>query len=648
MSSRASDDVKPNATSVREANPFPPSRHSGSIQSLVPPVASPRLDSLSAESLALEMQNRELRESQRTLERARNRYFELFDAAPVAYVIFDERHHLEELNAAAVELLGEESARWRHRPFFPHLLEGDRQRFHQHLQSVFRDRQREEVELSVSAPHGDSARFRMISQLVLPEPGLRPVCLSALLPTPVNDKGFGGAPGIAREVPWGRHLAQSGIPAAVAAVKGGWLQSNSAFRSCLEYTEEELQSRSWIALTHPEDREREVGCYNRMLAGDTDAYQLEKRMFQKSGTLLRVRASVSCTRAKDGSPELLFYTLQLLGPSARETGDRPSVADEAWCTVELRDLLSECRAEFADPNAPCRLRWSLPAGVPPVQVKRRALLGALRHLVQNALEAIGSGPGHITVSVGRQFVEPDLFEQGTLGESRCSGDCIFLEVADEGCGMSADLQSRVCEPHFTNKPGHSGMGLTIVATVMRELRGGIRIYSQQGKGTSVKLIFPEAFTEAKSSDMMPPHAILPSPAGVGDGRQRRVLLVDDETEIRDVTARMIEALGFEVEEAAGGAEGLALYMRHPERFFLVVADITMPGMDGLQLFDQVRQHRQNLPFVLMSGFCETSALSHREEGLGGQPGTAAFLQKPFTFHLLQEALESVQRGSSWL
>jgi PAS domain S-box-containing protein len=657
MSGRSSDGVQPDVKLARALDSqMPHYRIPGSASPLLPPASEasaslpPGRELASSHSLALEIQNRELREAQRSLERARTRYFEFFDSSPIAYFVFDERHHLEELNAVGGELLGGGPTKWRHRPFFPLLVEADRQRFHHHLQRVLRERLSEEIELKLVGPDSKVQKIRLLSQYVRPEPGERPVSLSAavLIPDALASTHEPGP----REGLWGKHLTHSATPAAVAALQGGWLFSNPAFRACVEYSEEELEARGWIALTHVEDREREVVLYNRLLSGETDSYQLDKRLLQKCGTLIWVRASVSCTRTKDGRPDLLFYTLQRLAPPMAVEPPIGSPAgrdaDGAGGPVDLQELLSEGRAQFADPTAPCRLRWVLAPGLPRLVVQRRQMLGVLHHLIRNAREAIGSGPGRITVSTGRQYVEPDLFEQGLPGSAGCSGDCIFLEVSDEGCGMSAEVQSQACQPYFSLKPGHAGMGLTTVAAVMREHRGGLRIQSQRGKGTSVKLLFPETLSQQEiavdeASDF--PSTTLDGRSAAGQGR---VLLVDDESGVREITARMIEALGFEVEEAAGGAEGLSLYLRQPDRFSIVVADITMPGMDGLQLFDELRARRGDLPFVLMSGFCEASAMSHREAGLT-ERGAAVFLQKPFTFHRLQEVLQLVQAGpsSSW-
>lgn len=149
------------------------------------------LEELRVHQVTLEMQNQELRESQRALERARMRYFELFDFAPIACFVFDDRHHLQELNLAAVELLGGDRALHKHRPFFPFVLEADRSDFHKHLTRVLAQRERLEKTLRLVALDSTVHRVQLVSQAVQAEAGDHPVCLSAAVlmpesaPTPV-------------------------------------------------------------------------------------------------------------------------------------------------------------------------------------------------------------------------------------------------------------------------------------------------------------------------------------------------------------------------------------------------------------------------------------------------------------------------------
>ncbi len=143
--------------------------------------SSPTVLDAAAHLLALEMQNQELRDSLRRLERIRARYFELFESGPVAYFLFDERHHLYDLNLAAGLLLPGERSRLKHRPFFPHLPDGDRSRFHEHLTRVFRDRKLHEVELSLIGSGSRARPFRFVTQPAPADPTEPVLAICAVL-----------------------------------------------------------------------------------------------------------------------------------------------------------------------------------------------------------------------------------------------------------------------------------------------------------------------------------------------------------------------------------------------------------------------------------------------------------------------------------
>lgn len=628
----------------------------GSSLSRIPHVTPPLPASLSvresfrSQQVALEMQNRELREAQHALERARTRYFELFDSAPIAYFVFDERHHLEELNVAAGELLGGDRTRWKHRPFFPLLLESDRQRFHQHLTSVMRNHGSEELELTLQRSDGSAQRVRLTSQLILPEPGERPVCLSAGVVLPVQR--IGAPASSTREALWGRHLNHAAIPAAVAVIQGGWVFTNPAFRSLVDYSETELQGLTWIALTYPEDRDQEVASYNRLLAGEADSYQIEKRLLRKDGSTVRVEATVSCTRNPEGRLELLFLTARQATDVATSPQAIPALgrsegiaseANDGWGQFDLNQVLSTGLPRNLDPKEPCRVQWKLASQLPMVRLHPRQVLNAVDQLLRNAREALGQGSGRILVTTGRQCVEPDLWQQRLLGATGCSGECVFLEISDEGSGMDAEVQSRALEPYFTTKPGHAGLGLTSVAAVAHQHQGGLRITSQTGRGTTVKLFFPlgASVEDSALATVCPSLDEEPATTAHEAGVRPRVLLVDDEDEVRFITARMIEALGLDVDESNGAAQALAMFQQEPSRYAVVITDITMPGGGGIHLLHQVKSQRADLPFVLMSGLSDAGVAELHLNGssTGGHP---PFLQKPFSLHRLQEVLEEVQ------
>lgn len=318
-----------------------------------------------AHLLALEMQNRELRASLRKAEQQRSRYFELFESSPIAYFIFDERHHLHDLNLAAGTLLPGERSKLKHRPFFPHLTDDDRTRFHRHLTEVFHDRTPSSISLKLINGGSKPRTYRFLSQTAPSTPGEPALVVSAV-------------------------LRESEPPAAPAT------------------------------------------------------------------------PSADSTRVGGGNATNV-----------------------------------------------------------------------------SAMETAG------------------------------------------GLGLSA-------QKVFTSKP---------------------------------------------SSEREP--GVLPaSHTALIDGHEAgRILLVDDEAGVRMVIARMLESLGYAVEEASNGTEALARFAQNPTRYRWVVSDMNMPGMNGLFLAHELRRQSSDIRCVIMSGLSELGS----DGGMSGDSGIV-FLQKPFTLPCLEEAL----------
>ncbi|PZQ58546.1 MAG: hybrid sensor histidine kinase/response regulator, partial [Variovorax paradoxus] len=208
------------------------------------------------------------------------------------------------------------------------------------------------------------------------------------------------------------------------------------------------------------------------------------------------------------------------------------------------------------------------------------------------------------------------------------GDCVCIEVEDDGAGMDADTVARVFEPFFTTKPPGSGtgLGMAVVYGFIRQSGGAIDLRSAPGQGTTVTLWLPA--TE-------PPDDASPS---AGEARlpalqQGLALLVDDDAEVRRVIRRSLLELGYAVLEADGGAEALTL-LRHTPGIALVLSDVVMPGaVDGVAVARAVRDARDGTAgpaMVLMSGNAPDDI---------ARPAGVPLLTKPFTAEQLARAIE---------
>ena len=280
-------------------------------------------------------------------------------------------------------------------------------------------------------------------------------------------------------------------------------------------------------------------------------------------------------------------------------------------------------------NKKAELRFDLHPGLPAIDADTTQIRQIIMNLVINASEAIGEKGGTISLHTGLTRVNRAYLGSTLLAPELPEGDYVTLEVADTGCGMSPETQAKIFDPFFTTKFTGRGLGLAAVLGIVRGHHGALKIYSELGRGTTFKLLFPCA---PGGADRV---AIPDAPKSTWRGHGC-VLVVDDEESIRTTAALMLRKLGFETAPAADGRAAVEAFRAEPDRFTFVLMDLTMPHLDGEQAFTEMRLIRPAARVVLMSGFNEQEAIS-RFTG----KGLASFLQKPFTFEALSE---TIQRG----
>ncbi len=254
------------------------------------------------------------------------------------------------------------------------------------------------------------------------------------------------------------------------------------------------------------------------------------------------------------------------------------------------------------------IRTSLPQGVelleefddtlPPVHMDVSQMKQVVMGLCLNATEAMAGG-GRLSV---RTYSNP--------GDER-----VVLEVSDTGPGIDAKTLPRIFEPFFTSKGVGRGMGLAAIRGIVDNHGGEIRVVSREGRGTTCTVLLPvSAVPEAAA----PPST--EGPAAVSG----RVLLADDEEDVRGVVHAMLETLGYEVIEARDGLEAVEIFRRRAAEIDLVILDLVMPGLTGEAALGQMRRIVPAVPAILVSGYDESGRI--REIVAAGFGG---FLQKPF-------------------
>ena len=284
----------------------------------------------------------------------------------------------------------------------------------------------------------------------------------------------------------------------------------------------------------------------------------------------------------------------------------------------LKRLLSEdVTLRINRPGRPCR------AHLDPVQWE-----SAVMNLCVNARDAMPKG--------GLLLIELSLAE---LDQTHARQDpeippgrYVLLSVSDTGEGIPAANLAHIFEPFFTTKEAGqgTGLGLPSVHGFVTQSGGHIKVYSEVGHGTRFRLYFPEAAATGQTETAPPP----PEPPGdLGAGET--VLLVEDETSVRELAREMLEELGYRVLAAADGREALALAAKHPE-VDLVFTDVMLPnGMNGRQVAEELWRQRPGLPVVFASGYSQ-DIVEHRGE-IG--PGLR-LVTKPYRFNQVADALRA--------
>ena len=275
------------------------------------------------------------------------------------------------------------------------------------------------------------------------------------------------------------------------------------------------------------------------------------------------------------------------------------------------------------------LKYRLAKDLPAVQADATQLRQILMNLVINASDAMGERLGSIEISTGVIFADRAYLSATHLAPTIPEGDYVFLEVSDNGCGMDAETQARIFDPFFTTKFTGRGLGLAAVLGIVRGHRGALKVYSEPGVGTTFKLLLPVA---KEAAQKVPRELQVPS-----TWRGRGVLLiVDDEETVRTVASRMVTAIGFTPIATSSGQEAIGFVRARGREVAAVMLDLTMPEMDGAEVFTELRRIQPEIRVLLMSGFNEQEAVNR----FAGK-GLSGFLQKPFRPDVLREKLRAI-------
>ncbi len=314
-------------------------------------------------------------------------------------------------------------------------------------------------------------------------------------------------------------------------------------------------------------------------------------------------------------------TRQLLAFARRQSLE-PQVCQLNEMIPEMMDLLRRTLGEQVEVVIePAADLWL--AFVDPTQVE-----SAVLNLAINARDAMPQG-GCLTISTANRRLDEDVPETEI---DVTPGDYVMVAVSDTGSGMTAETLSRVFEPFFTTKPQGkgTGLGLSMVYGFVKQSRGHVRIESEVGRGTTVRLYLPRAGAAHRQEEQAPGPSGSPRASG-----ETTILVVEDNEGVRDLVVQQLTELGYRAIAVGNGAAALELLEDESRQIDLLFSDIVMPGgTSGIDLLRHARERRPQIKVLLTSGFAEVSIPKDEETG---EP--IGFLSKPYRKHELARRIQ---------
>lgn len=294
---------------------------------------------------------------------------------------------------------------------------------------------------------------------------------------------------------------------------------------------------------------------------------------------------------------------------------QPSEAQVVEINARVRDLAAMLRRMVReDIELELRLGDAGSARIDPSQLEQ-----VLVNLVLNGMEAI-TGRGHIVVETSTRHAT------GEMPQSR-------IRVIDDGRGMSPEVQQHLFEPFFTTKTEEegSGLGLATVYGIVEQHGGQIQVDSEPELGTTITLLFPRV--AAEEGPLVIPTSVSLPPSG-----KEKVLVVEDEEQVRDMAQEMLEILGYQVTAARDGRHALELVAGRESEYDLLLSDVIMPHVGGEALYHALKARHPGLKVLFTSGYTDDPFIRKSVEA-----GELPFLQKPYTLDSLAVALRHALR-----
>lgn len=625
----------------------------------------------------LEVQNEELRRVHKELETSRNKYYDLFNQAPSGNILLTEELLVKEINVAALDLCGLKRSEAEKKPFLFLLRSKDCDRCMAYLNDIKLSRQPEDIIVQLKKKNRQFKTVQLTGalspydsknkQLLLSITDLTELqqTQSALLESEnlyrslVNSSedhlfmltvdGFfltsnGKAPYLGKNeeiILTGKHLSEvfyeDHAEQLIASTRRIVLEGEQDIFNCRYQTEEVSRYLTYhLYPIHKDDSLWAIGaiCHDvtqqREIAAEKESLEEQLRQSQKLESIGNLAGGIAhdfnnilsailgyCELALDqveagSSLEEDLLEVRTGGERARKLVQQilsfASNSQKDHTPVKVSSVVEET-VKFIRSTIPTNIeiRTSI-EGESHVLSNSTEMHQVLMNLLTNGAQSMDADGGVLTIKV-----------VGPKGEATTDDQKdVQITVSDTGCGIEPSVLDKIFDPYFTTKEigKGSGMGLSVVHGIVSKIGGTIKVESVPNCGTSFTLVIPTC-----SPKNSPKRTAKQSELETGN---ESILLIDDEPALIKMGEKLLTQLGYAVKTAPDSFEALQIFRQEPERFDLVLSDVTMPGMTGERLAEELLKIRPDLPIVLCTGFSRRIT-----ENDFSQYGVKALLYKPF-------------------
>ena len=365
--------------------------------------------------------------------------------------------------------------------------------------------------------------------------------------------------------------------------------------------------------------------FNNLLTVVTGNIDMAKRALDAAG-VEDARARRSLDNAMKGAERAASLTQRLLAFSRRQPL-APKPLDVDKLATGMADLLQRALGEHI------QLEIVTAPGLWRVEADPNQLESAVLNLAVNARDAMPDG-GRLTIETANARLD----EGYAASQAEVPpGQYVMIAVTDTGTGMPRQVIERAFEPFFTTKEvgKGSGLGLSMIYGFVKQSGGHVKIYSEEGEGTTIKLYLPRLMREPEGEE----EPVTISQGLEGSRREETILVVEDDDDVRAYTVECLRELGYRVLEAHDGASALRLLERQEAPIDLLFTDVVMPGMTGRELADAARERQSDLRVLYTSGYTR-NAIVHA----GRLDAGVEIINKPFTYEALARKVRDMLDG----